>query len=155
MSARSKKKQINFKKSVLFFTEKLNHWRSNISNSNTGRSFFELSRISTGMMGIKFTGWIQPLCACAGRTVVIHADQDDLGQGGHELSKTTGAVQCAFLGNFCRVGNSLRTKFVWWFLCLFFFIFIIWIWKLNIFISFICSGNAGARSACGVIGIAK
>lgn len=40
-----------------------------------------------------------------GRTMVIHADADDLGQGGHELSKTT--------------------------------------------------GNAGARSACGVIGLAK
>jgi len=40
-----------------------------------------------------------------GRTMVIHADKDDLGQGGHELSKAT--------------------------------------------------GNAGARSACGVIGLAK
>jgi Cu-Zn family superoxide dismutase len=45
------------------------------------------------------------LLSVVGRTMVVHADVDDLGKGGHELSKTT--------------------------------------------------GNAGARVACGVIGLAK
>ncbi|XP_044483424.1 superoxide dismutase [Cu-Zn] 2 [Mangifera indica] len=37
-----------------------------------------------------------------GRAVVVHADPDDLGQGGHELSKTTGnagaRVGCGIIG---------------------------------------------------------
>ena len=37
-----------------------------------------------------------------GRTVVVHADPDDLGKGGHELSKTTGnagaRVTCGVIG---------------------------------------------------------
>ncbi|XP_013106323.1 superoxide dismutase [Cu-Zn] [Stomoxys calcitrans] len=37
-----------------------------------------------------------------GRTVVVHADPDDLGKGGHELSKTTGnagaRVGCGVIG---------------------------------------------------------
>ncbi|XP_030747761.1 superoxide dismutase [Cu-Zn] [Sitophilus oryzae] len=37
-----------------------------------------------------------------GRTVVVHADQDDLGKGGHELSKSTGnaggRLACAVIG---------------------------------------------------------
>ena len=33
-----------------------------------------------------------------GRSVVVHADQDDLGKGGHELSKTTGECLNVVLG---------------------------------------------------------
>ncbi|KAH1195968.1 Superoxide dismutase [Cu-Zn] [Glycine max] len=37
-----------------------------------------------------------------GRAVVVHADSDDLGKGGHELSKTTGnaggRVACGIIG---------------------------------------------------------
>ncbi|XP_072988181.1 superoxide dismutase [Cu-Zn]-like [Typha latifolia] len=37
-----------------------------------------------------------------GRAVVVHADQDDLGKGGHELSKTTGnaggRIACGIIG---------------------------------------------------------
>ncbi|ALC44136.1 Sod [Drosophila busckii] len=37
-----------------------------------------------------------------GRTVVVHADPDDLGKGGHELSKTTGnagaRIGCGVIG---------------------------------------------------------
>jgi Cu/Zn superoxide dismutase len=37
-----------------------------------------------------------------GRAVVVHADSDDLGRGGHELSKTTGnagaRIGCGIIG---------------------------------------------------------
>ena len=37
-----------------------------------------------------------------GRSVVVHADADDLGMGGHELSKTTGnaggRLSCGIIG---------------------------------------------------------
>ena len=37
-----------------------------------------------------------------GRAIVVHADVDDLGVGGHELSKTTGnaggRIGCAVIG---------------------------------------------------------
>ena len=46
-----------------------------------------------------------PLCgpnSVIGRAVVVHADPDDLGKGGHELSKTTGnagaRVGCGIIG---------------------------------------------------------
>uniref|UniRef100_A2I463 Superoxide dismutase [Cu-Zn] n=1 Tax=Maconellicoccus hirsutus TaxID=177089 RepID=A2I463_MACHI len=63
---------------------------------------------SSGVAKVNIKDSIISLCgplSVVGRTVVVHADPDDLGKGGHELSKST--------------------------------------------------GNAGARLACGVIGITK
>lgn len=49
----------------------------------------------------KFISLSGPL-SILGRTVVIHADIDDLGVGGHELSKTTGnaggRIGCGVIG---------------------------------------------------------
>ncbi|KAK6636799.1 hypothetical protein RUM43_010462 [Polyplax serrata] len=63
---------------------------------------------SSGAASVKISDKMMSLTgpySIIGRTLVVHADPDDLGNGGHELSKTT--------------------------------------------------GNAGARVACGVIGISK
>ncbi|XP_034483284.1 superoxide dismutase [Cu-Zn]-like [Drosophila innubila] len=68
----------------------------NISASGDGPTAIDICDCQITMFGRN---------SIIGRTVVVHADPDDLGQGGHELSKTT--------------------------------------------------GNAGARIACGIIGIAK
>lgn len=49
----------------------------------------------------KFISLSGPL-SILGRTVVVHADIDDLGVGGHELSKTTGnaggRIGCGVIG---------------------------------------------------------
>ncbi|KAL0414647.1 UNVERIFIED_CONTAM: Superoxide dismutase [Cu-Zn] [Sesamum radiatum] len=53
-----------------------------------------------------------------GRAVVVHGDPDDLGKGGHELSKTTGnaggRVACGFLQsrvNWCYVALSSDDRY--------------------------------------------
>lgn len=50
-----------------------------------------------------------------GRTLIIHADEDDLGKGGHEDSKTTGhsgaRIGCAIFGRLSPcIGNSKTRK---------------------------------------------
>lgn len=87
----------------------LNHEHGAPSDSN--RHVGDLGNVVAGDNGVAKINISDKLISLEGeysiigRTVVVHADPDDLGKGGHELSKTT--------------------------------------------------GNAGARLACGVIGITK
>ncbi|ONH94233.1 hypothetical protein PRUPE_7G005300 [Prunus persica] len=60
---------------------------------------------STGVAEVSLKDWQIPLSgphSILGRAVVVHADPDDLGKGGHELSKTTGnagaRVGCGIIG---------------------------------------------------------
>lgn len=81
------------------------------SPSDANRHVGDLGNVEAGDNGIAKVNITDKLISLngqhsiIGRTIVVHADPDDLGQGGHELSKST--------------------------------------------------GNAGARLACGVIGLAK
>ncbi|KAM0980356.1 superoxide dismutase [Cu-Zn] 2-like isoform X2 [Malus sylvestris] len=58
-----------------------------------------------GVAEVSLQDWLIPLSgpnSILGRAVVVHADPDDLGKGGHELSKTTGnagaRVGCGIIG---------------------------------------------------------
>ncbi|RXH76124.1 hypothetical protein DVH24_019012 [Malus domestica] len=58
-----------------------------------------------GVAEVSLQDWQIPLSgpnSILGRAVVVHADPDDLGKGGHELSKTTGnagaRVGCGIIG---------------------------------------------------------
>nr|XP_008391696.1 superoxide dismutase [Cu-Zn] 2-like isoform X3 [Malus domestica] len=60
---------------------------------------------STGVAEVSLQDWLIPLSgpnSILGRAVVVHADPNDLGKGGHELSKTTGnagaRVGCGIIG---------------------------------------------------------
>ncbi|CAG9772496.1 unnamed protein product [Ceutorhynchus assimilis] len=58
-----------------------------------------------GVAKINISDKLISLCGCnsiIGRTIVVHADPDDLGKGGHDLSKMTGnaggRLACAVIG---------------------------------------------------------
>ncbi|CAN6469245.1 unnamed protein product [Victoria cruziana] len=71
----------------------------------------DLGNITVGEDGtatVAITDCQIPLCgpnSIVGRALVVHADPDDLGKGGHELSKTTGnaggRVACGRHSLFC------------------------------------------------------
>lgn len=87
------------------------HSKEHGSPNNDVRHVGDLGNIEAGDNGAAKVNIVDKVISLSGehniigRTLVVHADPDDLGLGGHELSKTT--------------------------------------------------GNAGARLACGVIGITK
>lgn len=87
------------------------HCKEHGAPADKNRHVGDLGNVTAGDNGVAkvhISDSIISLCgehSIIGRSVVVHADPDDLGKGGHELSKTT--------------------------------------------------GNAGARLACGVVGITK
>ncbi|KAA3473335.1 SODCC.2: Superoxide dismutase [Cu-Zn] 2 [Gossypium australe] len=76
--------------------------------NSTERHAGDLGNIIAGPDGVaevSIKDWQIPLIgqhSILGRAVVVHADPDDLGKGGHELSKTTGnagaRVGCGIIG---------------------------------------------------------
>uniref|UniRef100_L7M2Y2 Superoxide dismutase [Cu-Zn] n=1 Tax=Rhipicephalus pulchellus TaxID=72859 RepID=L7M2Y2_RHIPC len=87
------------------------HGKEHGAPTDTNRHVGDLGNVEAGDNGVakvNIEDSVISLCGehnIIGRSLVVHADPDDLGKGGHELSKTT--------------------------------------------------GNAGARLACGVVGITK
>ncbi|KAI8866759.1 Cu-Zn superoxide dismutase, partial [Ramicandelaber brevisporus] len=65
----------------------------NVVADNEGVAKFEITDVQIPLIGVH---------SIVGRTVVVHADKDDLGLGGHELSLTTGnaggRVGCGVIG---------------------------------------------------------
>ncbi|CAH0552667.1 unnamed protein product [Brassicogethes aeneus] len=87
------------------------HNKEHAGPTDSSRHVGDLGNIEAGDAGVAKVNIVDKMISLdgdhniIGRTLVVHADPDDLGQGGHELSKST--------------------------------------------------GNAGARLACGVVGLAK
>ncbi|KAL3750278.1 hypothetical protein ACJRO7_011298 [Eucalyptus globulus] len=76
--------------------EDQNRHAGDLGNVNVGDDEFNLMTLS--FMQIPLSG----PSSIVGRAVVVHGDPDDLGKGGHELSKTTGnaggRVACGVIG---------------------------------------------------------
>ncbi|KAJ2531132.1 hypothetical protein EV175_007246 [Coemansia sp. RSA 1933] len=65
----------------------------NITVSESGSAVLDVTDSQVTLFGVH---------SVIGRTVVVHADEDDLGKGGHELSATTGnaggRLACGVIG---------------------------------------------------------
>ena len=83
---------------------------------NSGRHSGDLGNIELKGSKARYSYYLPDIKPCDlwGRTLIIHADEDDLGHGPHEDSKTTGhsgaRIGCAIFGRLAPCGSAKAAK---------------------------------------------